>query len=481
MVNSGVNVASAIVVVPWVARALGVGGFGAAGFAQTYAELFSLFISLGIPMYGIRAIGRAGGDGAERRAVVSELVRITLLGAAIFTALYAVSIAAVPVLRAQWRFLAAAGGVLIVTPLGIDWYFAGRENMRLVMWRNLAVKLIGLAATLFFVRDGGDIAAYLLIGVVMSGGAAVWTFRRMWRDEGGLRWRGLRTARHMRPVLYLFLSTVAAVAFTRLDTVMLGLVAGNVEVGLYQSAIKANKALLPIITASAAAVIPRIAQLAAGGDAAELRRVTDRSFALTSLVAPPVATGIFAIAPVFVPLYFGPGFEGAVATMRILSTVVVLIAVSNFYGTQVLVATGHDREYMWAIVAGMAANVALNLGFIPRWGAVGASWASVVAECAIVAVTVACVHRRMPDIRPSYATLVRSVVSSLPMLAWGAVFAGRMETANLSPALATAATVACSTASFAVMELALLRDPTAREIASRLRRTVWKRQGLGGS
>lgn len=357
---------------------------------------------------------------------------------------------------------------MLFAPFSVDWYFTGRENLRLVMLRNVIFKVAMMAAIFVFVRSPEDIVLYLIFGVALTAGSLLWTFFYMTRTEIRLRWRGLRPGRHLRPVMILFLSTVAVVAFTKLDTVMLGLMADNIQVGFYQSAIKTNKVFLPVITASAAAVIPRISLLYKEGNAAELGRVTGRSFSLVSLMAPPVAAGTFAVAPAFVPLYFGPGFEGAIPAMRILSFIVPAIAVSSFYNNQVLVATGRDKEFMWIVAAGMVVNFVLNLLLIPRWGAVGASWSSLAAEGAVVAATVLCVRRFVPEVRPSYSTLVRSLAASLPMLMWGRLFTACIDSA----AGATAAIVAASVVSFAAMELWVFRDETAAEIKNRILKKI---------
>jgi O-antigen/teichoic acid export membrane protein len=44
-----------------------------------------------------------------------------------------------------------------------------------------------------------------------------------------------------------------------------------------------------------------------------------------------------------------------------------------------LMAAGLQKLVLWPTVTGAAVNVVLNLYLIPRWGALGASWATVIA------------------------------------------------------------------------------------------------------
>ncbi len=126
-----------IVTVPYVSRVLGVENIGVVGFAQTYVECFAFLILLGIPLYGVREIGKCRNNPTERTVVASELFRIVCFSTLIFSFLYVVSIVVVPELRAKWMFLAAAGAGLLFSPLNVNWYFTGRENLRIVVLRNV--------------------------------------------------------------------------------------------------------------------------------------------------------------------------------------------------------------------------------------------------------------------------------------------------------------------------------------------------------
>src|SRR5437870_2223135 len=70
-----------------------------------------------------------------------------------------------------------------------------------------------------------------------------------------------------------------------------------------------------------------------------------------------------------------------------------------------------DRQVMftWAALGSMIVNVLLNVALIPPFGYLGASWATVLTEVALTAITYAMVARelgRVPVIRLSWRVLL---------------------------------------------------------------------------
>jgi O-antigen/teichoic acid export membrane protein len=66
------------------------------------------------------------------------------------------------------------------------------------------------------------------------------------------------------------------------------------------------------------------------------------------------------------------------------------------------------RQGLWTVVAitGLGVNVGLNLWAIPRWGHLGAAWATLVTE-GVVLVLCLLVVRRIVDLRPDGRATVK--------------------------------------------------------------------------
>lgn len=458
------NILIPIITVPYVSRVLGVENIGIVTFATTYAAYFTLFITLGIPIYGVREIGKLKNDQGERNKVVSELTGIVSFSTLLFSAIYVITVFAIPTLRSEWEFLLVAGVGLLFAPLSVDWYFIGRENLKVIAIRSIVARFIGLTALFIFVTEREDLLPYIIINIFLVCGSQIWNFYYMLRTEVKLTLVGLNFRRHLKPVLILFLSSLAISIYTMLDTLMLGFMSSYTEVGYYTSAIKISRLVLPVVTAAAMATIPRISQLYKEQDFDELQRVAGQSFNFMSLLAPPLTIGLIVIAPVFVPMFFGAEFLGVVPSMMIISFVVLLIGINNFYGPQILISSGKDKAFMYAVLLGTISNFILNLFFIPAWGSVGAASASVIAESIVTGAVIIYASRLVPQIKPSYRTMVQSIIASLPMIFFGWFFAQIIES-NLWATLFVAGS---SGIAFVLIEILIFKDKTFAIIANKI-------------
>ena len=56
----------------------------------------------------------------------------------------------------------------------------------------------------------------------------------------------------------------------------------------------------------------------------------------------------------------------------------------SFLLSHVLIASGREKVNTWNLVGVVALNITLNLAWIPQYGAIGAAWATVFCEVALV-------------------------------------------------------------------------------------------------
>jgi O-antigen/teichoic acid export membrane protein len=102
------------------------------------------------------------------------------------------------------------------------------------------------------------------------------------------------------------------------------------------------------------------------------------------LVGLPIAAfGALAHVP-FVRLLFGPAYDPSAAAARILIPTCVLMFLSNLAETT-LACIDRWRAIVISSTLALGLNVALNLAWIPRYGYVGAAWATLLTEGAYFA------------------------------------------------------------------------------------------------
>lgn len=384
-----------LITAPYVARVLEPEGVGIFNFANTFAQYFALFAALGIPMYAVREIAKIREDVKAQERFVSEIMSLSFFTTALCTVIYVLTVFLIPQLNDNYVLFLLAGLILYFVPFSIDWFYSGREEFGYITFRSLVIRTLSIILLFVFVRDKDDVAIYVLLNGLAQVLNIAWNYIKLLQN--GVRPSfTLSFKKHLKPLLILFSSSVAISIYTVLDTLMLGFMSNYDQVGYYNSATHISKTLLPIATSLAAVAMPRLSYYMKSNDWGKINDLMNKSLSVVSFLCFPIAFGVLAIAPTFVPLFFGEMFYGAILPLQIVIGVVVAIGLNNLWGVQVLVGLGYDKMFLYAVLVGTISNFLCNLLLIPIYGASGAAFASVLAESLILVVEIFMVHKLTP-------------------------------------------------------------------------------------
>jgi O-antigen/teichoic acid export membrane protein len=465
------NVAFPIITTPYVSRVLGVENIGIVNFATTYASYFALFAALGIPIYGIREIAKHNNDPNARNQIFSELFLINCFSTVIFSLVYLVTIFSVPAFYQDREFLLVAGVSVLFVPLNTDWFFSGREKFKLVTIRSLIAKLISIGGLFIFVRTREDIIPYLLLIIVANLSSQIWNFGYMLKKEVKFQFNNIKIRKHLNAVLILFTSNIAISIYTMLSTLLLGFMSDYTQVGYYTSAIKVSKIILPIVTSMSLVMVARINTIKGENNShEEVSRLLNRSFEFMMMLAIPATIGLMVIAPRFVPLFFGAEFIPATDSMQLLSLLILIIGLSNLFGIQALISMGHEKKFLIAVLFGTVSNFCLNLLLIGKYGAFGASAASVIAEI-IVTVTTFIFAAKVIRIRINSKGIFQPIAAALLIIPVS-MFFDHIITQDASYLFATSVT---SGFIYAIVMVFIFKNEQANQIVHSVVKKIHKR------
>ena len=165
---------------------------------------------------------------------------------------------------------------------------------------------------------------------------------------------------------------------------MIGLITRDMEQnGYYEQASRIIHILMAVITSLNVVVGVRTSYLFARNRKREVRQHLYDTFRFTYLLSFPMAAGLLACAPHFVPWFFGVGYDAVTPLLQALTPLLFIIGTSNVLGTLYLTPCGQRGRSNRAIVTGAVLNFLLNLILIPFLQAYGAVIASVAAETVI--------------------------------------------------------------------------------------------------
>jgi O-antigen/teichoic acid export membrane protein len=192
-----------------------------------------------------------------------------------------------------------------------------------------------------------------------------------------------------RKALPLFLQNVFILVYFKIDTVMLGMMRGDHETGLYGAAYRFFEISNVVPTALLAAMSAPLARRMAAGD---WKAFWKRGLALFMAAA---FTGFVVLGGVMtwlLPIVAGPSYIPSQPLLRILS-LTILFYFPNYFLTMTLVFLKKTVANAWVAATAMVFNVTANWFAIQRWGAAGAAWMTLVTEMLISAACLAIIYR----------------------------------------------------------------------------------------
>jgi O-antigen/teichoic acid export membrane protein len=212
------------------------------------------------------------------------------------------------------------------------------------------------------------------------------------------------TKRWMLVALPLYLISAFHLLLAETDVLMLGMLLGTTESGIYAVASKIV-ILVPFgINAANAILAPTIARLYASGRRAEMQGIVTLVTRSAFLLGLFTAGALLIASPLVLRLY-GADFARAYPAILIL-TVGLLVSVGCGPVSFLLTMTAHERDAAWIIGGAAGMNVALNAVLIPRHGIEGAALATTISV-AMRSVFLSLLVRRRLQLNVSVLSLTR--------------------------------------------------------------------------
>ena len=359
-----------------LARYLGVEKLGEYGAIYAYLSLFAWLAALGLPSVIMREAT------AKREASGTVIGTGTWIGAAAGVVTLALAMALAPVAHLSGKILPLIflGGLeIFVVPVVMipglmfqvemqQWFPAAYGVARQALWLALIIVLYLQGASLVWVVGGR-------LAVAAVEGALNWKAGAK-RARGGWKFDWEQASTLVRHGLPLSISAFAIWIYLRIDQVMLHRMVNDYALGQYVAAVRISELTETLPSAIGFAIFPVLC--AAAADRQRFHAYTSTVFRILIFSSCALSLAIFLSANFIVTKYYGARFAGAAPLLQVLVWSEIAVFFSGVV-TTALLARANERLMMYPAFTGAALNVFLNLWFIPRWGALGACWATLIS------------------------------------------------------------------------------------------------------
>jgi O-antigen/teichoic acid export membrane protein len=280
----------------------------------------------------------------------------------------------------RWLIAIAALDLLILPPIRLpgivfqvdmrQWFSVGIGLVRQVLWLAAIVLLAMRNAAFYQVIVVRTICGILEAGIVLK------LCYRPGMVTGPRRFDLSEARRLLRYAFPLAMSAISVGVFYRIDQVMLHNMTGDRALGPYVIAAQLTEQFGALPVALISSLFPVLVQTVHQEE--QFRHYLGVSYRFLMSVVFFACAVVTPITAPLVSLLYGKEFLPTAGLINVLiwSEVPLFLGVAL---TNALIAKNLQRYLPYSTAVGAVMNIGLNLMFIPRWGALGAAWATVIS------------------------------------------------------------------------------------------------------
>lgn len=325
-----------ILTMPYLARVIGVHGFGAIAFAFAVINYFSTLTDWGFRYTAVREISIHREDRKYVSEIFSRVLICKLLLMLLSALVLYLLILIIPIFQSNSAILWATFAMIPGYILFPDWFFQAMEEMKYITIMNIAARTIFTVLVFCVIKNESDYVIEPLLqacGYIVSGIIAfIYAIRhfhiRLSLQKLSSAFSMLKKGGNM------FLSQFFPTLYNNMSIIILESVSGTKANGIFSAGNKFISIVDQISQALSRAFYPFLA-----------RRMDKHSFyvKLSGAISILMCLILFFGAPFLINTFFTPEFHDAIIVTRIMSCSPFFLFLMNSYGTNGLALIGKDN------------------------------------------------------------------------------------------------------------------------------------------
>ncbi|KYC45244.1 MAG: colanic acid exporter [Candidatus Methanofastidiosum methylothiophilum] len=363
----------------YLARYLGVEGFGTLSFALAFTGLFSVIGDLGLSTLTTREVSR------NKSLVGKYLINVTTIKIMLTILMFLLIVVLLNVLGypdqiIYFTCVISVSYILANFSSLFTAFFQAFVKMEYQALSQILLSVSLLSGVIFSINQNYGIMAFAfvyLIAYLIQFLFLFFTFLfkfKISKSNVDLTfWKDL-----LIKALPLSLALIFSTISFRVDAVLLSYLANNSAVGLYSAAYKLMEALIFIPTIFATVVLPVFASFYVSSKDS-LKIAYGKSFKYLSIIGFPIAMGVMMLANEIILFIYNSEFTQSEIVLKIVIWAIPFIFLSYLLKI-FLISTDKQNLLFKIVLMTMTLNVILNLIVIPIYSFIGASVVTVITE-----------------------------------------------------------------------------------------------------
>jgi len=412
IIGKGITTAIAVVMLAYLARYLGVNGYGEYTTVFAFLGFFAIIADMGFYTVAVREMAK---DPESSAKVIGNIFSLRLVFALVLL------IAPLVGFFIPSYSEAVKIGIVIATFSSLfvllNQIFVSIFQVHLRMDRSVisdvSARLVLFALTIVFINLKLSLQFFILANVIANLVLVLISFAMsrkflVSRPQFDFKyWKFI-----LKESLPLGIVIVLGLIYFKIDTIMLSIMKDSTAVGIYGAPYKILEILITIPSIFMGSVFPLISKYIKEKDF-RLKDSFKTSFDFMLILAVPMVVGIYLLAKPIVYLILGAEFSASILVLQYLIFAVLIIFLGTIMGNFV-VAANLQKKLVWVYLFSVFFNITGNLILIPRYSYIGSSVTTIATELLVCTCAYFIVYKNLKLV-PKADVLFKVLVSAFLM------------------------------------------------------------------
>lgn len=274
------------------------------------------------------------------------------------------------------------GLTLFPIAFNIDWFYSGTQEMRYNGTYNILKNVIPFILLIIFLKDSNGIyliPIFTLMGLMIAVLYQFYIYR--WKKKLHISFKVNKDMYkyYILGGIPFLISGLLSMINLNMDSIIIGFIKGEYELGIYSSAYKIISFLINLIAVVFTPFFPLLISFYHERAYENLENTLKNISKIIMFLALPLTIGGALLSKEIIILLFGEKFGEAYVPFIILLIYIFILFMRETYGYS-LNAWNMEKTFLKVVFISALLNLLLNLVLIPKWGYMAAACSTVVSE-----------------------------------------------------------------------------------------------------
>ncbi|WP_353934443.1 flippase [Acinetobacter indicus] len=326
-----------LLTIPYLARVIGVEGFGKIAFAAAVIVWFQTITDWGFNYTATRDVARHRDNLEKVSEIFSNVLWAKSLLALISFLILFILTEFIPYLKENQILLFVTFMLVPAKILFADWFFQATEKMKFITIFDLISKAIFTACIFIFIKEKPDFILqplFLSLGSILVGLVSLYLIVFKWKVR-------ILPPKYKEVLLALknskdvFINNIVPNFYNSFSSVLLGFWGGSIANGLLDAGSKFANIAQQFINIISRVFFPFLSRRSDKHSVYAKINITISIF--SSIV-------LFLIAPFIIRIFFTPEFYQSIIVLQIMACSLVFLALSSTYGVNYMIIHGYEES-----------------------------------------------------------------------------------------------------------------------------------------